>query len=65
MVTVKAGALADLVRDILASAGCSAAEPERIGKEGVPLPDDTWASIVAAARDVGVDERHIQEAGAA
>ena len=32
MVTVKAGALADLVRDIFAKAGCSAAEAERIGK---------------------------------
>jgi uncharacterized oxidoreductase len=34
-------------------------------KEGVPLPDDTWASIVAAAREAGVDERRIQQAGAA
>ena len=33
--------------------------------EGMPLPDDTWASIVAAAREVGVDERRIQQAGAA
>ncbi len=33
--------------------------------EGVPLPDDTWAAIVAAAREVGVDERRIQMAGAA
>ncbi len=32
--------------------------------EGVPLPDDTWASIVEAARSVGVDERRIQSAGA-
>ena len=32
MVTVKAGALADLVRDIFAKAGCSGAEAERIGK---------------------------------
>ncbi len=32
MVTVKAGALADLVRDIFAKAGCSTAEAERIGK---------------------------------
>jgi hydroxycarboxylate dehydrogenase B len=37
---------------------------ERRLKDGVPLPDDTWASIVAAAREVGVDERRIQEAGA-
>jgi len=33
-------------------------------QEGVPLPDDTWASIVAAAREAGVDERRIQAAGA-
>jgi len=32
--------------------------------EGVPLPDDTWASIVNAARQVGVDERRIQQVGA-
>jgi hydroxycarboxylate dehydrogenase B len=33
--------------------------------DGVPLPDDTWALIIAAARSVGVDERRIQSAGAA
>ena len=32
MVTIKAGALADFVRDIFIKAGCSAAEGERIGK---------------------------------
>ena len=32
--------------------------------EGIPLPDDTWAAIIAAAREVGVDERRIQPAGA-
>jgi uncharacterized oxidoreductase len=32
--------------------------------EGIPLPDDTWAAIVAAAREVGVDERRIQQVGA-
>ena len=31
---------------------------------GIPLPDDTWAAIVAAARKVGVDERRIQQATA-
>ena len=31
--------------------------------EGVPLPDDTWAAIVDAAREVGVDERRIQQVG--
>ncbi len=35
-------------------------EPERLsrakrGKSGVPLPDETWASIVASARSVGVN----------
>lgn len=34
-------------------------------EEGIPLPDDTWAAIVAAARAAGVDERRIQQAGAA
>jgi uncharacterized oxidoreductase len=34
-------------------------------KEGVPLPDDTWAAILATAREVGVDENRIQQAGAA
>jgi uncharacterized oxidoreductase len=43
-------------------------EPEsRMRKErlahGVPLPDDTWAAIVAAARNVGVDERRIRSVG--
>jgi uncharacterized oxidoreductase len=33
--------------------------------KGIPLPDDTWASIVAAAREYGVDENRIQQAGAA
>ena len=32
--------------------------------DGIPLPDDTWAAIVATAREVGVDERRIQQAGA-
>jgi uncharacterized oxidoreductase len=31
-------------------------------QEGVPLPDATWASIVNAAREVGVDENRIQQA---
>ena len=33
--------------------------------EGIPLPDETWAAIVATAREVGIDERRIQQAGAA
>jgi uncharacterized oxidoreductase len=33
-------------------------------KNGVPLPDDTWAAIVATAREVGVNERSIQQATA-
>jgi len=31
---------------------------------GVPLPDDTWAAIVATAREVGVSESAIQSATA-
>jgi hydroxycarboxylate dehydrogenase B len=31
-------------------------------RNGVPLPDDTWAAIVATARDVGVSEVSIQRA---
>ena len=31
-------------------------------KNGVPLPDDTWAAIVNTARDVGVGEASIQRA---
>jgi len=33
-------------------------------KNGVPLPDDTWAAIVNAAREVGVSEVSIQRATA-
>ncbi len=45
-------------------------EPERRMRaersaKGIPLPEDTWASIVAAARELGVDENRIQQAGAA
>lgn len=32
--------------------------------EGIPLPDDTWARLVAAARSVGLDEARIEKAGA-
>ena len=31
-------------------------------KNGIPLPDDTWAAIVNTARDVGVSEVSIQRA---
>jgi len=31
-------------------------------KNGVPLPDDTWAAIVNTAREVGVSEISIQRA---
>jgi hydroxycarboxylate dehydrogenase B len=31
-------------------------------KNGIPLPDDTWAAIVNTARDVGVGEASIQRA---
>jgi len=42
-------------------------EPEAImraerSKNGVPLPDDTWAAIVNTAREVGVSEASIQRA---
>jgi len=33
-------------------------------KNGVPLPDDTWAAIVATAREVGVSEVSIKRATA-
>jgi uncharacterized oxidoreductase len=33
-------------------------------RNGVPLPDDTWAAIVATAREVGVSEVSIQRATA-
>ena len=32
--------------------------------DGVPLPEDTWSRIVAAARSVGLDEERIGRAGA-
>jgi hydroxycarboxylate dehydrogenase B len=31
-------------------------------RDGVPLPDDTWAAIVNTAREVGVSETSIQRA---
>jgi uncharacterized oxidoreductase len=37
------------------------AQAERLA-DGVPLSDETWASIVATARQVGVEERRIQAA---
>ncbi|MCP9628533.1 malate/lactate/ureidoglycolate dehydrogenase [Rhodopseudomonas palustris] len=41
----------------------TATRAERIAN-GVPLPDDTWAAIVATAREVGVPEIAIQAATA-
>jgi uncharacterized oxidoreductase len=32
--------------------------------EGIPLPDETWASLVAAARETGLDEQRILAARA-
>ncbi len=32
------------------------------GKNGLPIPDDTWAAIVAAARSVGLDEARVAKA---
>ena len=42
-------------------------EPERRmraerGKNGLPLPDDTWAAIVAAAKSVGLDDARVKKA---
>jgi uncharacterized oxidoreductase len=31
-------------------------------KDGVPLPDDVWATIVAAARSVGINDTAIADA---
>jgi uncharacterized oxidoreductase len=33
-------------------------------RNGIPLPDDTWAAIVNTAREVGVSEASIQRATA-
>jgi uncharacterized oxidoreductase len=33
-------------------------------RNGIPLPDDTWAAIVNTAREVGVSEVSIQRATA-
>ncbi len=33
-------------------------------RNGIPISDDTWAAILATAREVGVEERHIQAASA-
>ena len=30
-------------------------------KTGIPLPDDTWASLLAIARDVGIDGGRLQK----
>lgn len=32
--------------------------------EGIPLPDETWAALVATARRVGLDEQRLPRAGA-
>jgi hydroxycarboxylate dehydrogenase B len=37
---------------------------KRLG-EGIPLADDTWARLIAAAREVGLGEQRIREATAA
>ncbi len=44
-------------------------EPEQASRtkrlrDGVPLPDDIWASLAATARSVGLDDRRIVEARA-
>ena len=64
---------ADFIRATKPVAGVDAVlipgDPERKTRadrtaSGVPLPDDTWAAIVATAREVGVSERSIQQATA-
>src|SRR4030088_1463100 len=64
---------ADFIRATKPMAGVDAVlipgDPERKMRtertaNGVPLPDDTWAAIVATAREVGVSERSIQQATA-
>jgi hydroxycarboxylate dehydrogenase B len=30
-------------------------------KTGIPLPDDTWASLLAVAREVGIDGTRLQK----
>jgi len=50
-----------LVADILPAPARRQPKAERL-KHGVPLPDDVWATIVAAARSVGVNGTAIAEA---
>jgi hydroxycarboxylate dehydrogenase B len=61
----------DFIRDTKPMAGVDQVlipgDPERKTrlertKNGVPLPDDTWAAIVNTARDVGVSEVSIERA---
>ena len=61
----------DFIRETKPIAGVEAVlipgDPERKmraerTKNGVPLPDDTWAAIVNTAREVGVSEASIQRA---
>ncbi len=61
----------DFIRETKPIAGVDAVlipgDPERKmraerTRNGVPLPDDTWAAIVNTARDVGVSEASIQRA---
>ena len=30
-------------------------------KNGIPMPDDTWASLLSIARDVGIDGGRLQK----
>ena len=62
---------ADFIRETKPIAGVDSVlipgDPERKmradrTKNGVPLPDDTWAAIVNTAREVGVSEASIQRA---
>ena len=34
---------------------------EERSKNGIPLPDDTWASLLSIAREVGIDGGRLQK----
>ena len=71
MVTTQVNNLIDFVAEVFAHSESSSEEAKRIASylttanltgPGVPLPDDTWAAIVATAREVGTGETSIQRA---
>ncbi|OKO82089.1 hypothetical protein AC629_24555 [Bradyrhizobium sp. NAS80.1] len=79
MVAIQVQNLIDFVAEVFGHADSSQAagvdqvlipgDPERktraeLTRNGIPLPDDTWAAIVNTAREVGVSEVSIQRATA-